>query len=71
MKKALDIITKEQMSELRANGLVVIHREPNPAMAKAFYAKQWPECVSFAKGFHRMVACSIRQQNGQAAGDDT
>lgn len=69
MKQALDIITKDQIAELRENGYVVIHREPTHDMAKAFYGKQWPECVSFAEGFHRMVACSIRKQNA-ASGEN-
>lgn len=63
----LDIITREQLAALREAGFVVIHREPNEAMAKAFYAKQWPEIVEFAEGFHRVVATSIRQQNAALA----
>lgn len=63
-KTVQDILTNEQLAELRENGWVVIHREPNEAMCKAFYAKQWPEMVKFKEGFHRVVATSIREQNG-------
>lgn len=59
----LDIITREQLAALRTAGFVVIHREPTESMAKAFYAKQWPEMVEFNEGFHRVVATSIREQN--------
>jgi len=59
----LDIVTKEQLAQLREAGFVVIHREPTPDMGKAFYTKNWPEAVSFDEGFHRMVAQSIREQN--------
>lgn len=58
-----DIITKEQLSQLREAGFVVIHREPTENMIKAFYADNWPECVDFTEGFHRMVGQSIREQN--------
>lgn len=61
----LDIITIEQVAALRDAGYVVIHREPTDSMAKAFYAKQWPEQVIFEEGFHRMIADSIRRQNAE------
>ncbi len=32
-------------------------------MAKAFYAKNWPENVSFSEGYNRVIAESIRRQN--------
>lgn len=59
----LDIITKEQLDKLRCAGYVVIDREPTDAMRKAFYARQWPECLDFSEGFHRMIAASIIHQN--------
>lgn len=62
-KPVLEIVSREQIAELRANGWVVIHREPTESMVKAFYANQWPECVEFKRGFHRVVGCSIREQN--------
>lgn len=64
MKSAAEILTADQLKALRDAGFVVIHREPTDAMRKAFYAGQWPEAVSFEEGFHRMVAQSIREQNG-------
>jgi hypothetical protein len=42
MTAVLDIISEEQLAALRSAGWAVIHREPTKAMAKAFYAKQWP-----------------------------
>jgi hypothetical protein len=67
MADCLDIITKEQFAALREAGFVVVHREPTPEMAKAFYAKNWPEAVVFEEGYHRMIAQSIREQNGEKA----
>ena len=64
--RVLEIISQEQLAALRSAGWVVIHREPNDAMRRAFYAKQWPEMVEFDRGFHRVVATSIRQQNAEA-----
>ena len=59
----LKIITKEQLDALREAGFVIVHREPSDNMRKSFYAKEWPECVDFTQGYHRMVAQSIREQN--------
>lgn len=67
MARCLGIITKEQLAALREVGFVVVHREPTPNMGKAFYAKNWPENVSFEEGYHRMIAQSIREQNGGKA----
>lgn len=66
MAKCLQIITLEQLIALKEDGYVVIHREPTDNMRKSFYAKDWPECVDFTEGFHRMVAQSIREQNKEA-----
>lgn len=63
MKRVLDIVTPEQLAELRENGWVVVHREPTESMAKAFYAQRPPEMVNFAEGYHRAIATSIREQN--------
>jgi hypothetical protein len=63
IRSAAQIITTEQLAELRNAGFVVIHREPTEQMAGAFYANKWPEQVVFSEGFHRMVAQSIRDQN--------
>lgn len=65
MKSALDIIGKENLEKLRELGFVVIHREPDEDMAKAFYAGNYPESVIFDEGFHRIVACSINKQNAR------
>lgn len=64
--KCLEIISLEQLIALKEAGFAVIHREPTVNMRKAFYAKNWPECVDFDEGFHRMVAESIRTQNKEA-----
>jgi hypothetical protein len=60
---AVDILGYEKIRELRAHGWIVVHQEPTTSMAKAFYAGQWPEQVSFAQGYHRAMATSIREQN--------
>ncbi|WP_189347223.1 hypothetical protein [Mesorhizobium sp. M4A.F.Ca.ET.090.04.2.1] len=49
-KSAAEILSPQQLATLREAGFVVIHREPTEAMAKAFYAGQWPESVSFEEG---------------------
>lgn len=59
----MQILSREKLKELRDAGFVVIHREPTDHMISAFYAGQYPEMVTFKEGFHRMVACSINQQN--------
>jgi hypothetical protein len=63
-KSAADVVSLEVLAKLREAGFVVIHREPIDAMQRAFYAGNFPETVSFNDGFHRMVAASIREQNG-------
>lgn len=63
VKSALEVISKEQIAVLRESGFVVIHRRPTKNMAKAFYANEYPEDMSFEDGFHRMIAQSIREQN--------
>lgn len=65
VKSAAEIITNEQLDDLRKNGFIVIHAEPNSAMEQAFYANEWPESVSFQRGFNRMVGTSIKIQNGK------
>lgn len=58
----IDILGEATVQVLRANGWVVVHREPTKSMAKAFYAKKYPEEVVFVEGYHRVIATSIRQQ---------
>lgn len=62
LRTVINIIGTMGLYQLKEAGFVVIHREPTENMAKAFYAKQYPESVSFNDGFHRMVAQSIREQ---------
>lgn len=66
MKSVMEIISREQLAELRENGWVVIHREPTDAMCKSFYGSDYPQSVDTRQGLHRVIATSIRDQN-QAA----
>ena len=63
MKSVLEILSREQLKELRDNGWVVVNREPTEAMGKAFYGKTYPELINFEQAYHRMIAASIRHQN--------
>jgi len=63
-KRVLDIISLEQLRELRACGFVVVHQVPTDSMVKAGLSTgKWPEDRGVVQEFHRMVAESIRLQN--------
>jgi hypothetical protein len=68
MKSPLELLGKGMLAELRANGFVVVHREPTERMYREQYRRnEWPEDFSAKDTWHRMVAGSIKQQNEEAA----
>lgn len=62
-KTVLDVITLEQLRELRAIGFVVVHQIPTDRMIKNSVRHEWPEQRSQEQNWHRMVGESIKQQN--------
>jgi hypothetical protein len=63
----LDIISREQLTQLREAGYVVVHRVPTKSMIKAASRGEYPENYGNDDAYHRMVAESIRLQNKEIA----
>jgi len=55
-----EILSPEQLTELEANGWVIVHREPTEEMARAFLGSSFAKQVPFSEGYHRVIAASIR-----------
>jgi hypothetical protein len=55
-----EILSREQLMELEANGWVIVHREPTEEMARAFLGSSFAKQVPFTEGYHRVIAASIR-----------
>ncbi len=59
----LDVVSIEQLRDLKERGFVIVHREPTEKMIKNSVRDQYPEERTQEENWHRMVGESIKEQN--------